>query len=121
MFGLTMVAKTNLKSNSSILEVRTREEILRFLYDEKERSAYKIAKEICMATATVIGHLNKLEEVGSIRSRDATKGNLRRRYYRITEKGKRSLLVFLKEYAYDIKKNKEIAKTFVSFFGNKNI
>ena len=112
-----MVDKTTKSQTLDILEVRTREKILHVLYDEKERSAYKIAREIDMATATTIGHLNKLEDAEMIRSKDATKGRLQRRYYKITERGKKTLLAFLKEYANEIKRNREIAKTLAKFLG----
>ena len=41
-----------------------------------EKSAYKIAIEIGMATAAILEHLNKLEQAEMIRGRDATKGEL---------------------------------------------
>ena len=67
-----MVAKTNKCEEFGILDVRTREKILRLLYDGKERSAYKIALQLEMATATIIDHLNKLEEANLINTMDAT-------------------------------------------------
>ena len=103
-----MVAKTNKYAEFDILDVRTREKILRLLYDGKERSAYKIALQLGMATATIIDHLNKLEEASLINTKDATKGKLIRRHYMITPKGKEILLAYLKEYINDIKRNKEI-------------
>ena len=105
------------KSNINILEVRSRERILRVLYDGKERSAYKIAKEIDMAIATVIEHLEKLREAGLVEMRDATKGNLKRRFYKITDKGKELLLKYYQNLAKEIKKNEEIARTFADFLG----
>jgi predicted transcriptional regulator len=112
-----MVAKPNNKENIELLGVGTREEILRTLFDNKERSAYKIATEIGLATATIIEHLDKLEYAGFIKSKDAAKGKLMRRYYNITNKGKKALLQFYKVYAGEIQKNKEIAETFSSFLG----
>jgi DNA-binding PadR family transcriptional regulator len=111
-----MVATSN-KEKLEILTVRTREDILRLLFDDEPRSAYKIAKEINMSTATVIDHLNRLEDVKLINSEDTTKGNLRRKSYKITEKGKKTLLTFLKTYMEDVKKNEEIAKEVASFLG----
>jgi predicted transcriptional regulator len=113
-----MVDKPNIKENIEILGVRTREEILRVLFDGDEMSAYKIATETDMSTATIIEHLTKLEEVGIIASRDGTKGKLTRRYYKITQKGRDTLLDFLKAYATEIQKNKEIASTFSKFLGH---
>lgn len=110
-----MVDKPNIKDDLSILDVRTREKILRFLYDKKEVSAYKIADEIDMATATIIDHLNKLEENDLVLSKDATKGRLIRRYYSITKKGRETLLSFLKNYAEDIKTNRYLADNLKSF------
>ena len=110
-----MVDKPNKKDDLGILDVRTREKILRFLYDKKEVSAYKIASEIDMATSTVIDHLNKLEKNKLITSKDATKGKLIRRYYSITEKGRKTLLSFLKNYAEDVKTNKDLAKDLALF------
>ena len=114
---MPMVDKPNLKEDLDFLGVRTREEILRVLYDGKEKSAYKIATEVDMATATIIEHLTKLEAAGMIKSKDATKGKLIRRYYNITKKGKETLVAFLRKYADELKKNKEIADTFANLLG----
>lgn len=99
-----------MKQELKILGVRTREDILFLLYDAIPRSAYKIAKEINLATATIIEHLNKLEDAGMVSSEDTTKGNLRRRSYQITEKGKTTLIDFLKTYMQRIKENPELAR-----------
>jgi len=112
-----MVARPTNTQTLDILEVKTREKILHVLYDGKERSAYKIAREIDMATATIIEHLNKLEDADLIESKDATKGRLQRRYYKITDSGRKILLAFLKEYAEEVKRNREIAKTLAKFLG----
>lgn len=105
------------KENLDILRVRTREDILRLLFDNEPRSAYKIAKEIKMSTATTIDHLNRLEKTKLISIEDTTKGNLRRNSYQITEKGKKILLVFLETYMKKVQKNKEIAKKVARFIG----
>lgn len=114
---MPMVDKTNINGKIEILIVRTREEILRVLFEGDEMSAYKIAIVTDMSTATIIDHLGKLEEVGMISSRDATKGKLTRRHYKITEKGKEALKDFLRAYAIELRKNKEIASTFSRFLG----
>jgi DNA-binding MarR family transcriptional regulator len=100
-----------------ILTVRTREDILRLLFDKTPRSPYKIAKEINMTTATVIDHLNKLEEMKLVCGEDTTKGHLRRKSYNITEKGKKIFLAFVKDYLNKTTKNEEIAKEVASFLG----
>lgn len=105
------------KKDLDILKVRTREEILRLLFDDESRSAYKIAKEIKMSTATTIDHLNRLKEAKLINIEDTTKGNLRRNSYQITEKGKKILLVFLETYMKEVQKNEEIAKKVARFIG----
>jgi len=101
-----------------ILEVRAREKILRVLYDEKKRSAYSISKEdeINITLATVVEHLKKLEEEeGFITSEDTTKGDLRRRHYKITKSGKKALDTFYKNLVEEIKKRPEILKSFREF------
>lgn len=111
-----MVA-TPINKEVEILTVRTREDILRLLFDKTPRSPYKIAKEINVTTATVIEHLKKLENVGLVHSEDNSMKHLRRKSYQITEEGKKALLNFLKNYIQDVKKNKEIAKEVGSFLG----
>lgn len=84
-------------NKDNVLHSRTREEILRILYDGEERSAYRIAKELGIAVATAVDHLQKLVEEGMIVCRNADIGNINRRHYRITEEGKTALLEFTEE------------------------
>ena len=100
-----------------VLDVRTKEAILRTLYDGEKKSAYAIAESIGVhkKLPTVIGHLKKLEEDGYIDSKDATKGERKGREYWITPEGKTALIDFLKALAKDIRANKEIADTFAAF------
>ncbi len=101
----------------NILDVRAREKILRILYDGKERSAYSIAKEdeINITLATVVEHLKKLENKGYIVSEDTTKGDLRRRHYKITNSGKNSLDAFYRNLTEEIRKRPEIYRSFKEF------
>jgi len=101
----------------NILEVRAREKILRVLYDEKKRSAYSISKEdeINKTLATVVEHLKKLEEEGFITSEDTTKGDLRRRHYKITKSGKKALDAFYKNLTEEIKKRPDVYRSFREF------
>ena len=105
------------RDNIELLRVRTREDILRALFDNNEKSAYKIATEIGLATATIIEHLDRLKRAEMIKSKDATKGKLIRRHYTITKKGKEALQQYWKSYVSGIQKNKEMAETFASFLG----
>lgn len=100
-----------------ILEVRAREKILRVLYDGKKRSAYSIAKEdeIDITLATVVEHLKKLKEEDYITIEDTTKGDLRRKHYQITNKGKRALNAFYKNLTEEIKKRPDIYRSFREF------
>jgi DNA-binding PadR family transcriptional regulator len=83
-----------------LLESNIRKKILLILYDDKEKSAYSITKDedIDITISTVIEHLQKLEKAGLIEIKDATKGKLKRYYYKITKKGKN----FLQEYYNEI-------------------
>lgn len=99
------------------LEVRAREKIIRILYDGEKRSAYSIAKEdeINITLATVVEHLKKLEKEGYIKSEDATKGELRRRHYKITDAGRKALDAFYKNLTDEIKKRPDIYRSFREF------
>lgn len=99
------------------IKVREREHILRILFDGKERSAYSISmeEEIDITLATVVSHLKKLEKAGFVMSRDATKGDLRRRFYKITKEGKKALIDFYEKIAKQIKKRPDIADVFSEF------
>lgn len=83
----------------NVLESGVRKKILLLLYDGSEKSAYAIAKndQINLAITSAIQHLNKLEKAGLIESRDATKGNLKRYYYKITKQGKNLLQEYYTE------------------------
>ena len=92
------------------LYVRTRERILQILYDGNEKSAYEIAKEVDIATATAVEHLMELVSEGMV---VVTPANMGKRY-KITKAGKKSLKEFEKKMF--IKLPDEIKKLLASIY-----
>ena len=78
---------------ANILKYPVRWEILMYLYDGKERSAYHITNNssINLSISSVVDHLRILEETGLVKGRDTSTQKMRRRHYKITEKGKTRL------------------------------
>ena len=77
----------------NVLYSRTREYILRMLYNADRLSSYKIAKELDIAPATAIDHLQKLIEEGMVSCTNAGSKML----YSITQKGIDSLISFISD------------------------
>lgn len=71
------------------------EKIVQILWDGKTYSAYGITKQMDITIATVIEHLNKLAELNYIKVEDATKGDLKRYHYTLTEWGKKKYMEFI--------------------------
>jgi DNA-binding MarR family transcriptional regulator len=71
------------------------EKIVQILWDGGKYSAYQITKQMDITIATVIEHLNKLAELKYIKVEDATKGNLKRYHYTLTEQGREKYMEFV--------------------------
>lgn len=113
--------KVGLGNNmKDILKSKTREKILVLMYDEKPRSAYLIAKNVDVTTATIIEHLHILKLYGLIDSRDNSKGKLRRTSHAITEKGKKAHMEHMekcfKEFIEQLEKNDYLQALFFNLF-----
>jgi len=113
-----MVQKGITKEN--VLNYQTRWEILLALYDGKERSAYYITNRpsINLSISPVVDHLRILEEAGLVEGRDTSTSKMRRRHYKITEKGKNALYEYNKGIAEKIKVNPEMIDHMMKFLGS---
>jgi len=84
-----------MKKKVNPFTIRSIEKIVQILWEGKTYSAYQITKQMDITIATVIEHLNKLAEFNYIKVEDATKGNLKRYHYTLTERGREKYMEFV--------------------------
>lgn len=85
------------KRNVDPFEIKSIQKIIQILWDGKKYSGYQITKQIDITISTTIQHLNRLSDSGYVKIEDATKGNLRRMHYSLTDSGKIKYIEYVKK------------------------